>query len=63
MSKTLQKRNKKLAIEIPPTFKLMFEHLISPHFKFTKTDLTAISMAVVRNWIILGCFAYGQDYL
>jgi hypothetical protein len=63
MSKTLQRRNKNIKIEIPSTVKLMFEHLISPDFKFRKADVSTISLAVTRNWIILGCFAFSQDSL
>jgi hypothetical protein len=60
-SKTIQKRNKNLLVEIPSTLKLMFEHLSSPNFRFTKNDLKIISMAVIRNWITLSTFTFGQD--
>ena len=61
-SKALAKRNK-VPVEMPSTGKLMVRYLVGKEFGFRGTDLAAIGLAVVKNWVVLGCFALGQSFI
>jgi hypothetical protein len=61
-SKALAKRNK-VVVEMPSTAKLMLEYLTGKEFGFRAADFGAVGLAVVKNWIVLGCFAFGQSFV
>jgi hypothetical protein len=62
-SKALQRRNKYIIQEFPSTSKLLLQHLTSSEFTFTKSDCYHIGFAIIKNWLVLSGFAYGQHLL